>query len=106
MHSFFSGAQRNGVFSSKDVLLCKAMCGDVVASAWACSQAQSHDSGTEARRAKTSAEGFLRFLPSLNHFLGIFFVVSKLSINFVPDMGRIMPCCDVKSHNSPYLFTN
>ena len=60
--TFFSGAQRNGVFASEDVLRCGAMCGDVVAGAGACSQAQSHDSGTEARRAKTSEEGFLRFL--------------------------------------------
>ena len=28
----------------------------------ACSQAQRHDSGPEARRAKTSEEGFVRFL--------------------------------------------
>ena len=60
--NFFSGAQRNGVFASEDVLHCGAMCDDVVAGAGACSQAQSHDSDTEARRAKTSAEGFLRFL--------------------------------------------
>ena len=61
-HSFFSGAQRNGVFSSEDVLRCGAMWDDVGAGAGACSQAQSHDSGPEARRAKTSNEGFLRFL--------------------------------------------
>ena len=60
--NFFSGAQRNGVFSSEDVFRCEAMCDDVVAGAGACSQAQSHDSGTEARRAKTSKEGFFRFL--------------------------------------------
>ena len=51
MRSFFSGAQRNGVFASEDVLRCAAMCGDVVAGVGACSQAQSHDSGTVARRA-------------------------------------------------------
>jgi hypothetical protein len=62
VRSFFSGAQRSGVFASEDVLRCGAMCGDVVAGAGACSQAQSHDSGTEARRAKTSPEVFLRFL--------------------------------------------
>ena len=62
MRSLFSEAQRNGVFASDDVLRCGAMCGDVMVCAGACSQAQSHDSGTEARRAKTSAEGFLRFL--------------------------------------------
>ena len=62
LRSFFSGAQRNGVFASEDVLRCEAMCGDVVACAGACSQAQSHDSGTKARRAKTSAEGFFLFL--------------------------------------------
>ena len=60
--AFFSGAQRNGVFASDDVLRCEAMCGDVVAGARTCSNAQSHDSGTEAQRAKTSEEGFLRFL--------------------------------------------
>ena len=49
-------------FSSDDVLRCEAMCGDVVACAGACSQTQSHGSSTEARRAKTSEEGFLRFL--------------------------------------------
>jgi len=59
---FFSGAQRSGVFASEDVLRCVAMCDDVVACAGACSQAQSNEIGTEARRAKTSAEGFLRFL--------------------------------------------
>ena len=62
MRSFFSGAQRNGVFASEDVLRCGATWGDVVAGVGACSQAQSHDSGTEARRAKTLEEGFLRFL--------------------------------------------
>ena len=46
MRSFFSEAQRNGVFSSENVLHCGAMCGDVVAGAGACSQAQSHDSST------------------------------------------------------------
>ena len=56
---FFSEAS---VFASDDVLRCGATWGDVVAGAGACSQAQSHDSGTEARRAKTSEEGFLRFL--------------------------------------------
>ena len=62
MRSCFSEAQRNGVFSSENVLHCGAMCGDVVAGAGACSQAQSHGSSTEARRAKTSKEGFLWFL--------------------------------------------
>ena len=62
MRSFFSGAQRSGVFASEDVLRCGAMCDGDVAGAGACSQAKSHDSGTEARRAKTSTEGFLRFL--------------------------------------------
>ena len=54
--------KRSGVFASEDVLRCGAKCGDVVAGAGACSQAQSHGSGTEARRAKTAEEGFLRFL--------------------------------------------
>ena len=39
LRSFFSGAKRNGVFASEDVLRCEAMCGDVVAGARACSQA-------------------------------------------------------------------
>ena len=56
---FFSEAT---VFASGDALHCGAMCGDVVAFAGARSQAQSHDCGTVARRAKTSTEGFLRFL--------------------------------------------
>ena len=60
MRSFFSGAQRNGVFASEDVLHCEAIWGDVVAGAGACSQAQSHDSGTEARRAMTSEEVFFK----------------------------------------------
>ena len=71
MRSFFSGAQRSGafsfaehrmhlsiaqaslalhsvftVFASEDVLRCGAMCDGGVAGAGACSQAQSHDSGT------------------------------------------------------------
>ena len=33
MRSFFSGAQRNGVFSSEDVLHCEAIWGNVVAGA-------------------------------------------------------------------------
>ena len=60
--TFFSGAQRNGVFVSEDVLRCGAMCDGGMAGAGACSQAQSYDSGTEARRTKTSEEGLLRFL--------------------------------------------
>ena len=56
---FFSEAS---VFASDDVLRCGAMCGDFVACAGVCSQAQSHEIGTETRRVKTSAEGFLRFL--------------------------------------------
>ena len=62
MRTFFSEAQRNGVFASDDVLRCGAMCGDVMVCAGACSQAQSHEIDTETRRAKTLAEGFLRFL--------------------------------------------
>ena len=62
LRSFFSGAQRSGVFASEDVLRCGAMCDDVVACAGACTQPQSHDSSTEARRAKTSEEEFLWFL--------------------------------------------
>ena len=62
MRCFFSGAKRNGVFASEDVLRCEAICGDVMVCAGACSQAQSHEISTETRRAKTSEEGFLRFL--------------------------------------------
>ena len=47
-------------FASDDVFSCKATSADVVACAGACSQAQSHDISTKARRAKTTAEGFLR----------------------------------------------
>ena len=49
-------------FSSADVFSCKATGDDGRACAGACSQEQSRDSSTDARRAKTSAEGFLRFL--------------------------------------------
>ena len=56
---FFSEAS---VFASDDVLRCEAICGDVMVCAGACSQAQSHEISTETRRAKTSEEGFLRFL--------------------------------------------
>ena len=49
-------------FSSDDVLSCKATSDDVTAGAGARSQAQSHDVSTKARSAKTSTEGFLRFL--------------------------------------------
>ena len=59
---FFSGAQAERGFSSDDVFSCKATSEDVRAGAGACSQAQSHDVSTKARSAKTSAEGFLRFL--------------------------------------------
>ena len=54
LHSVFT------VFASEDVLRCGAMCDGVVVGAGACSQAQSHDSGTEARRAKTSEEGVFK----------------------------------------------
>jgi len=56
---FFSDSD---VFASEDVFSCEATCGDVVAGAGACSQAQSHDIDTKARRAKTSEEEFSRFL--------------------------------------------
>ena len=51
-HVFFSGAQRNGVFSSDDVFSCAATSGDVRVCARASSQAQNHGSNTKARRAK------------------------------------------------------
>ena len=49
-------------FSYEDVFSCDATGDNGRAIAGACSQAQSHDNSTKARRAKTSAEGFLRFL--------------------------------------------
>ena len=49
-------------FSSDDVFSCKATSDDGRACAGACSQAQSHAVSTKARSAKTSTEGFLRFL--------------------------------------------
>ena len=50
------------VFSSDDVLSCKATSDEGRACVKACFQTQNHDISTEARRAKTSEEGFLRFL--------------------------------------------
>ena len=47
----------NGVFASVDVFSCEATCDDVVACVGACSQAQSHDIGTQARRAKDISRG-------------------------------------------------
>lgn len=58
MRSFFSGAQRNGVFASDDVLRCEAMCGDVVAGAGACSQAPSHDIDTKLEELRHQQRGF------------------------------------------------
>ena len=52
---FFSEAL---VFASDDVLRCGAMCDDIVACAGACSQAQSHEISTGARRAKHRKRGF------------------------------------------------
>ena len=49
-------------FSSDDVFSCKATSDEVRAGAGACSQAQSHAVSTKARSAKTSTEGFFRFL--------------------------------------------
>ena len=49
-------------FSSDDVFGCAATSGDGRACAGACSQAKSHVVITIARSAKTSAEGFFRFL--------------------------------------------
>ena len=49
-------------FSSADVFSCKATSDDGRAGAGACSQAPSHAVSTKARSAKTSAEGFFRFL--------------------------------------------
>ena len=47
----------SGVFASVGVFSCEATGGDVVACAGACSQAQSHDIGTQARRAKDISRG-------------------------------------------------
>ena len=52
----------SGVFASDDVFSCEATSDDGGACARACSQAQRPDINTEARRAKTSAEEFFRFL--------------------------------------------
>ena len=49
-------------FSSDDVFSCKATSDDGRAFAGACSQAKSHAVSTKTRSAKTSAEGFFRFL--------------------------------------------
>ena len=60
--NFFSGAQRNGFFPLRMSYVAK----QCVLMSWLvrelASQAQSHGSGREARRAKTAKEGFLRFL--------------------------------------------
>ena len=68
-HSFQYVAVIGGVgaagflgFSSEDVFSCAATSDVVRACAGACSQAQSHDVSTKAQSAKTSAEGFFRFL--------------------------------------------
>ena len=49
-------------FSSGDVFSCRATSDDGRTCAGACSQAKSHAVSTITRSAKTSAEGFLRFL--------------------------------------------
>ncbi|MBO4839973.1 MAG: hypothetical protein J5524_02620, partial [Bacteroidaceae bacterium] len=59
---FFQWSEAERCFSSGDVLSCETTCGDVRAVVGACSQTQSHDVSTDAQRAKTSEEGFLRFL--------------------------------------------
>ena len=59
---FFQWSEVERCFSSGDVLSCETTCGDVRAVVGACSQTQSHDVSTDAQRAKTSEEGFLRFL--------------------------------------------
>ena len=51
---FFSGAKRHVVFASCDVLRCETTSDDGRGCARACSQAQSHDISTKARRAKTT----------------------------------------------------
>ena len=58
MRSFFSGAQRNGVFASKDVLRCEAMCGDVMAGAGACSQAQAMTAAQKLGELRHRKRGF------------------------------------------------
>ena len=47
-------------FASDDVFSCNATSDDVRAWAGACSQAQSHDISTEARRAKDIGRGFFQ----------------------------------------------
>ena len=58
MRSFFSGAQRNGVFASDDVFSCETTSDEGMDCAGACSLAKSHDISREAHSAKTSEEGF------------------------------------------------
>ena len=58
----FQWSETERCFSSGDVLSCEATCADVRACVGACSQTQSCDIGTDARRAKTSEEWFLWFL--------------------------------------------
>ena len=55
---FFSGAQRNGVFASDDVLRCEAMCGDVVAGAGACSLAQAMTAAQRLEELRHQQRGF------------------------------------------------
>ena len=62
--STICSAHENGFycFSSDDVFSCRATSDDGRAFAGACSQAKSHAVSTKTRSAKTSAEGFFRFL--------------------------------------------
>ena len=61
MRSFFSGAQRNGVFASDDVLRCEAMCGDVMAGAGACSLAQAMTAAQRLEELRHQQRGFSCF---------------------------------------------
>ena len=65
-----------GLATIKAVALCRArrtaMCDDVVACAGARSQTQSHEIGTEARRAKHQKRGFYCFCHHHESFFGYF----------------------------------
>ena len=62
VRSYFSGAQRNGVFASDDVLRCVAMCGDVVTCAGACSQAQAMTATQRLEELRHQQRGFKVFV--------------------------------------------
>ena len=50
--------KRSGVFASEDVLRCGAKCGDVVAGAGACSQAQAMTAAQKLEELRHQQRGF------------------------------------------------